>query len=672
MEWIEALMRRHFAERSPRTAQYTKEFARDLGIGRTRDEHHLMFTSKGSFVRPFCREVKTERDAMNGRYIAAFVPYLHYEKHRDFQAMADTVAEAIDAWPDMSDGTTGMIRDGEGSVKSKKKRPSKHTEKPASARYKPGPPGTQQKKKRTKDNKNGRPTSDNASIDTSYKGIPPGILHKMLIQGYLKSGAGGEVPPLQIRRTLDHYFYSHLDNTSKRDSDQVVQRYTSKIMDMEPKMFMVDQLWLWILDNDTVISCCPMRWDSWETDPQAKPKSNTRPGDPSGNRPMTGEDFAVRENDPLNIYQAIAEYMSKIRRDSIQNVEDLCRIITSSCLNAFDPHRVPEEFHFFDFMERSIGDVIEQTTERFEEFQVMLDTAAATNDLLSAVSIRIEAETNLLVEIEDIRDELGILRLVIEDQKFVIDDLEKILSPDSDEAFHPAHVRKDHILKDNRVLESHFARIKRMEGLTARAIQSLRSLLKLKQQHASLSEAHSARRLAEYNTDQARLATSYNKLVADQLTMAGKQAEQTAKQANVLLLFTVVTAVFLPLSFMTSFFTIEIASFPVNESGKMAMSYVLPIILSVSAGVSIPFILIAFNLDKVAAWPRKFYDAIKDGYEITTFMTIVCLVIFISLAVVLSQPLAAPIKGSIGATLGLLISVVLIAILIWKKGRHWL
>lgn len=104
----------------------------------------------------------------------------------------------------------------------------------------------------------------------------------------------------------------------------------------------------------------------------------------------------------------------------------------------------------------------------------MLDTAAATNDLLSAMNIRIEAETNLLVEIEDIRDELGILRLVIEDQKFVIDDLEKILSPDSDEAFHPAHVRKDHILKDNRVLESHFARIKRMEGLTARAIQSVR------------------------------------------------------------------------------------------------------------------------------------------------------------------------------------------------------
>lgn len=102
-----------------------------------------------------------------------------------------------------------------------------------------------------------------------------------------------------------------------------------------------------------------MRWDSWETDPQAKNlESNTRPGDPSGKMPRIGEDFAVRENDPLNIYQAIAEYMSKIRRDSIRNVEDLCRIIASSCLNAFDPYRVPEEFHFFDFMERSISDVV--------------------------------------------------------------------------------------------------------------------------------------------------------------------------------------------------------------------------------------------------------------------------------------------------------------------------
>ena len=79
--------------------------------------------------------------------------------------------------------------------------------------------------------------------------LSPGMLHKILIQGYLKPGASGEVPPLQIRRTLDHYFYSHLASTSRRDHDQVIQRYTAEFIDVDPKMFMVDQLWLWVLDD---------------------------------------------------------------------------------------------------------------------------------------------------------------------------------------------------------------------------------------------------------------------------------------------------------------------------------------------------------------------------------------------------------------------------------------
>jgi hypothetical protein len=58
MEWVEALVRRHFAERSPRTGQYTDSLTADLGMKRSYNEHHLMFTSKGSFIRPFCRKVK--------------------------------------------------------------------------------------------------------------------------------------------------------------------------------------------------------------------------------------------------------------------------------------------------------------------------------------------------------------------------------------------------------------------------------------------------------------------------------------------------------------------------------------------------------------------------------------------------------------------------------------
>jgi hypothetical protein len=73
-------------------------------------------------------------------------------------------------------------------------------------------------------------------------------LDERLIKGYLLPTNYGETPPLQLRRTLDQYFYTHLESTSHRDSDQVIYRYMKK-HGLAPKMFMVDQLWLWILNN---------------------------------------------------------------------------------------------------------------------------------------------------------------------------------------------------------------------------------------------------------------------------------------------------------------------------------------------------------------------------------------------------------------------------------------
>ena len=52
--------------------------------------------------------------------------------------------------------------------------------------------------------------------------------------------------PLHPRRTLDQFYYNPLD-TQQRDDDQVVYRYTRSIS--EPKMMMVDQLWLWLLND---------------------------------------------------------------------------------------------------------------------------------------------------------------------------------------------------------------------------------------------------------------------------------------------------------------------------------------------------------------------------------------------------------------------------------------
>jgi hypothetical protein len=94
-------------------------------------------------------------------------------------------------------------------------------------------------------------------------------LDEKLIYEYLH-----QRPPLHPRRTLDQSYYRDLKNTGTRDRDQVVYRATTpgphnclERMDKKegkckqchedirkvPRLIMVDQLWMWILDES--MSC---------------------------------------------------------------------------------------------------------------------------------------------------------------------------------------------------------------------------------------------------------------------------------------------------------------------------------------------------------------------------------------------------------------------------------
>ncbi len=72
-----------------------------------------------------------------------------------------------------------------------------------------------------------------------------------LVQGYLYNER-----PLHIRRTLDQYHNTYLDTSmpnSTRDSDQVITRL-ARTYSMEPKVLMVDQLWLYVIGEGALIS----------------------------------------------------------------------------------------------------------------------------------------------------------------------------------------------------------------------------------------------------------------------------------------------------------------------------------------------------------------------------------------------------------------------------------
>jgi len=61
-------------------------------------------------------------------------------------------------------------------------------------------------------------------------------------------------PPLHMRRTLDQFYYWTVEDTALQDRDQVVCRGTRSLNDLEAttRVVMVDQLWLWILDESRI------------------------------------------------------------------------------------------------------------------------------------------------------------------------------------------------------------------------------------------------------------------------------------------------------------------------------------------------------------------------------------------------------------------------------------
>jgi hypothetical protein len=58
-------------------------------------------------------------------------------------------------------------------------------------------------------------------------------------------------PPLHARRTLDRSYYSQLEDTERRDEDQVIRRGTmaGKSIYKIAKVIMLDQLWLYVLGD---------------------------------------------------------------------------------------------------------------------------------------------------------------------------------------------------------------------------------------------------------------------------------------------------------------------------------------------------------------------------------------------------------------------------------------
>ena len=194
--------------------------------------------------------------------------------------------------------------------------------------------------------------------------------------------------------------------------------------------------------------------------------------------------------------------------------------------------------------------------------------------------LNIAKEARLIVECKDIRDELFMLKTVLLQQKMVLHDLTPIFRREcGGDSVRMIEMTKK-LAQQDRLLDLHILDIERMDKQAEGVYTNLSHVLDLKQKHANALEARFAR----------------------------DQAQDTARQGQTIMVFTLVTIIFLPLGFMAAFFTINIIEFPHdnNNNGGLRLNFVAKYLFGIGIGVVIPLIAIALLFSDISDSWRNF------------------------------------------------------------------
>ncbi|KAJ6004574.1 hypothetical protein N7540_012943 [Penicillium herquei] len=375
--------------------------------------------------------------------------------------------------------------------------------------------------------------------------------------------------------TLDQYYYPTLSNTDKRDDDQVLSKYieeqqknylkerqstvdktqTEAERTGKKRILTVDQLWIWIIDEKTIITSTNEASDISDSSSLFQNALDSiRYGESRSRfeRPTTvgavmelmlGVATGFFMQKCVKVTQGMRKAPMEVFRESIREVAD-------------------EETHTF-------GEFLNDLRGQTEKRKISRDQSSGASSIRETPQNPyhiISNETELLDKIRDIRDELHMLRSLAEDQEVVWK-----------QAFETSELRNcfqyNHPCTPTEVKRS----LDDMNLEAEKTHNSITTLLDLRQKQASLVEAE----------------------------FGHLQANDTARQSNSVFVFTVITIIFLPLSFLSSLFALNITDFP-HEGGTLAYQgwWIFPILFGTTAIVSIPAIFFAWKVNLIRDWFR--------------------------------------------------------------------
>lgn len=245
-------------------------------------------------------------------------------------------------------------------------------------------------------------------------------------------------PLLHIRRTLDQSYFMNLKDTSQRDRDQVVYRAT-KWQGNLARVVMVDQLWLWILD-ERMFALFPSLLAALigNADHSFQIRSShllLRGGDVTS--PTRLEYTKAFEIDWLGLTVKSCQpgtLVSAIWLELEFRLTFPACIIIDQCSNVFFDRTKPLDLRpeVMDIFTETLGDVNHYTAIAFKVFWQNVENFAKNQhrrgpDRPSQKYLDINPEGTLLREAQDIAEELRIMNGIYHQQLGVVKSFQRCL-----------------------------------------------------------------------------------------------------------------------------------------------------------------------------------------------------------------------------------------------------
>ncbi|RDA89807.1 hypothetical protein CP533_0874 [Ophiocordyceps camponoti-saundersi (nom. inval.)] len=525
MAWIEAAIKQYYGEegveldnhrlssgdRSSKTRRILKH---DLWRGRQRGDQGLPAHARQIGAR--CSLVPVE--GRQGNDISLFMPYLHWEIENRLKRMCRIVQQTTDEKrrremkDEMKKGEKQSRKDSFQRLKRLFKRQNdeeikqeitktetmkvegqedwyrgKFADLVLNWRIKLSKPDPKQRPK----SKPWQPRSDLARLlwfSAKAFEIIDEATEERTIREHLWTSA-----PIHIRRTLDQFFHWTIARTEAQDQLQVVCRGTRSRMEAGGigRVVMVDQLWMWILDENTILTSFPRRWGRNKPDPSAV------------HRAIRHHIGTLDENEPTTIY-------------------DLALIIIDECSKIFfdrtkAPDLRPEVVTIFGSAISELAEMKTMIYDRFGRDVNTIDLKGITDSFeaekLLRKSLNIHLEWSVLVEAQHIIDELQIMQQVFNQQLSVVKDFQRAVLSTPD-AGHSVKDRAAALIADIEMRRDELIELEKLPFKTR------------VQQQAGIFEAKAAI----------------------------QRADEAALQGRSIMVFTVFTIIFLPLSFFATVF----------------------------------------------------------------------------------------------------------------------